>query len=83
MSASTQVLRLTQKERKVKNMTAEDVWVVFFDAKRTEGMVPLSKVQRWNVQVHDKFLTGDYRSQLTTSLRRATAALESKKVVAQ
>ena len=64
-------------------MTADDVWVIFFDAKKTEGMVSMSTMQRWNAQPHKMFVTGKFRSQLKNSVRRVDAALDSKKVVVQ
>ena len=83
MPAAVQVSQLTQEDRRRRNMTAQDVWVVFFDAKKTEGMVPLSSVLRWNAQPHENFLTGTRKPQLTTALRRATTALDDKKVNVQ
>ena len=41
-------------------MTADDVWVIFFDAKKTEGMVSMSTMQRWNAQPHEMFVTGKF-----------------------
>ena len=73
-----QVVELTQSERQQRAMQEQQVLVVFFDATRSEAVVPVSQLLHWDAPQPKH--SSQWNSQLATSARMARAALSRSAV---